>query len=85
MATRAVAHMMEMPVRDYVRWSRQYLTDNFTLQHNCPYLRLDNLLGYGLKGVIIWLSYRCMRLRAMGWLLQGYELLRRVLGVEVKF
>lgn len=85
MATRAVAHMTEMDARTYTRWSRQYLTSHFDLHRACPYLRLSSLKRHGTKGLILWLSYRCMRIGTLGPLLLAYQLVRICFGVEVKF
>lgn len=84
MAFRA-ADNPEINLKNHLRWTRQYLADDFSWFKGNSYLKLSSLMHHGIKGIILWISLYAYKLNLFESIIFVYQFVSRKLHIDIKF
>lgn len=84
MAFRA-ADNKKIDLREHLKWTRRYLSDNFLWFKSNPYLKLTSLIHHGIKGVVLWISLYAYKINAFILVIAIYKFVSNKLHIDIKF
>lgn len=84
MAIRA-ADNPQIDTKAHLRWTKDYLAQEFNWLKGNRFLRLSSLSRHGVKGLLLWGCYRAYRAGCFEVVLGAYRLAARMLHMEIRF
>ena len=84
MAIRAYDNV-SIKMKEHLRWTWNYICDNFDGMKDNPYMKLSYQMKNGMKGMLLWGCLIGYRLHIFGFVLRIYSVIRKILHIDIKF
>lgn len=84
MAFRA-ADNPDIDLKRYLKWTRDYLANDYLWFKGNPFLKLRSFMHHGMKGLMLWGSLQAYKLNVFGIVVKIYKFASQKLHFDIKF
>lgn len=84
MAFRA-ADNCEIDMKEHIKWTREYFSNDFLWFQNNPYLRLRSLKNHGIKGITLKIALLAYQFNVFYPVVVIYKFVTKKLHIDIKF